>query len=317
VRAAIREQYGSPLDVVRVVERPEPELAPDRVLIDVAAAGLNSLDWRMATATPGLVRASEGFRAPRDPRLGEDVAGTVLAVGSDVTRFAPGDRVFGQARGAFAERVAAREKHLALVPDTVALEDAAALTIAGVTAIQAIALGPTLGAGSRVLVIGAAGGVGTYCVQLAASLGAEVTGVSSAAKADFVREQGATRVIDYTTERITGSYDLIVELAVNAPLKQTAALLTPTGVLVLSSGDGDRLLGPLPRIAAGAFSRRIRMLSAQTTTEGMLELARLAGTGALRPVVTDRYPLARAAEAIAHLQRGHTLGKILLVPERD
>lgn len=318
MRAAIRERYGAPLDVVRVVDRPEPELEPDRVLIDVAAGGLNSLDWRLTRATPGLVRTSEGLRAPRDPRLGEDVSGTVVAVGSAVTRFAPGDRVFGQGRGSFAERVAPREKYLAPAPSAIPLADAASLAVAGTTALQAIQFasgtGHGLGPGSRVLVIGAAGGVGAFAVQLAAATGAEVTGVCSGAKADFVRSQGAAHVIDYTTQEIAGEYDLIVELAVTASVRRTASLLRRGGTLVLSSGDGGALLGPLPRIARSAFDRRVRMLAAQTTTDTLLELARLVDAGSLRPAITERYPLDRAAEAIAHLERGHTLGKVLLEP---
>lgn len=310
----MRERYGVPREVVRTIDAPEPALRADGVLIKVAAAGLNSLDWRFTRAVPTLVRLDKGLRAPRDPRLGEDVSGTVLAVGADVTRFAVGDRVFGQATGAFAERVVARARDLARAPQSIPLEDAAALAVAGSTALQALALRPDLGPADSVLVIGATGGVGTYCVQLAAAAGARVTAVCSGSNAEFARQQGAADVIDYTSQPLTGEYDLIIELAVAASLRDTAALLTPGGLLVLSSGDGGRIAGPLPRIAAGAFSRSIRMLSATTTTDSLEQLARLVDEGRLRPVITHRYGLEDAAEAIAHVERGHTRGKLLLVP---
>ncbi len=313
MRAAIRERYGAPLDVVRVVDRPVPAVSEDGVLIRVAAGGLNSLDWRLTRASPGLVRLSLGLRAPRDPRLGEDVSGTVVETGSAVTRFKVGDTVFGQATGAFAEFVVAKERHLALAPQNLPLPEAAALAVAGKTALDAINMGD-VGPGSRVLVIGAAGGVGNYCVQLAVARGASVTGVCSTASIEHVRALGVDRVIDYRVEELDGEYDLIVELAVAAPLRRIAGMLAPRGTLVLSSGDGSTFLGPLPRFIPAALDRRIRVLSSVTTTDGLLELARLAGEGALAPVVTARFPLEDAAAAIAHVDSGRTRGKALLEP---
>lgn len=314
MRAAIRTRYGAPLDVVEVVDRPEPELTADGVLIEVAAGGLNSLDWRMAQAIPALVRTSEGFRAPRDVRLGEDVAGTVIAVGAEAQGFAVGDRVFGQARGSFAERVVAKPRHLAHAPTGIPLADAAVLPVAGVTALQGLALGD-VGPGSRVLVIGAAGGVGGFAVQIAAARGADVAGVCRTANVDLVRQFGASRVFDYTRDELEGQYDYILEMAVTAPLGRLLGLLAPTGRLVLASGDGGSLIGPLPRMARSAVDKRISVLSAHTRAEPLVELASLVDAGSLRPEITERYPLERAAEAIAHVARGHTRGKMLIEPQ--
>lgn len=313
MRAAIRTRYGAPLEVVTVVDRPEPEVGDDGVLIEVAAGGLNSLDWRMAQAIPGLVRTSEGLRAPRDVRLGEDVSGTVIAVGPAVTEFAAGDTVFGQARGSFAERVVAKARHLAHAPSSIPLADAAVLPVAGTTALQGLALA-SVTAGSRVLVIGAAGGVGGFAVQLAAARGAEVAGVCRTANVDLVTTFGASRVFDYTRDELEGEYDLILEMAVTAPVGRLLDLLSPDGRLVLASGDGGNLLGPLPRMARAAVNRRIAVLSATTTAAGLVELASLVDAGSLRPEITRRYPLESAAEAIADVARGHTRGKMTIEP---
>lgn len=295
-----------------MVDRPMPEVGEDGVLIRVVAAGLNSLDWRLTRAEPAMIRLSMGLRAPRDERLGEDVSGIVTEVGPAVTQFAPGDAVFGQATGSIAEYVVAHERHLAHAPSTLPLDEAAALSVAGVTALQAIRRGRSIGPGSRVLVIGAAGGVGSYCVQIAASLGAHVTGVCSTASVDYVRRLGAHRVIDYRTEKVDGEYDLIVELAVGGPLRSIRRLLAPEGVLVLSAGDGGALLGPLPRMGASVFSRQVTVLSAVTRADDLRELARLAEAGSIAPVVVERFPLERAAEAIARVDRGFSRGKVLV-----
>lgn len=313
MRAAIRTRYGAPLEVVEVVDRPEPEVGDDGVLIEVAAGGLNSLDWRMAEAIPALVRTSEGFRAPRDVRLGEDVSGTVIAVGPAVTEFAVGDTVFGQARGSFAERVVAKARHLAHAPAGIPLTDAAVLPVAGTTALQGLALGE-VGPGSRVLVVGAAGGVGGFAVQIATARGAEVSGVCRTGNVDLVRQFGATRVFDYTREQLEGQYDLILEMAVTASVGALLSMLTPTGRLVLASGDGGPVLGPLTRMARAATTKRIAVLSAHTTAAGLVELASLVDAGSLRPEITQRYPLERAAEAIAEVAKGHTRGKMTLEP---
>jgi NADPH:quinone reductase-like Zn-dependent oxidoreductase len=297
---------------VTVVDRPIPEVGEDGVLIRVVAAGLNSLDWRLTRAEPAMVRLSMGLRAPRDERLGEDVSGIVTQVGSAVTQFAPGDAVFGQATGSIAEYVVAHERHLAHAPANLPLDEAAALSVAGVTALQAIRRGGSIGAASRVLVIGAAGGVGSYCVQIAVSLGAHVTGVCSTTSVDYVRRLGAHRVIDYRTESLDGQYDLIVELAVGGSLRSIRRLLAPHGVLVLSSGDGGALWGPLPRIAASAFSPQVTVLSSVTRADDLREVARLAGEGSIAPVVVERFPLERAAEAIARVDRGFSRGKVLV-----
>lgn len=313
MRAAIRECYGAPLDVVKVVDRPMPTVPEDGVLIRVAAGGLNSLDWRLTRATPGLIRLSLGLRAPRDPRLGEDVSGTVVETGAAVTGFTVGDAVFGQATGAFAEFVVAKERNLALAPSTLPLPEAAALAVAGKTALDAISKAD-IGPGSRVLVIGAAGGVGNYCVQLAVARGATVTGVCSTASVDHVRALGVDRVIDYRVEELDGEYDLIVELAVAAPVRRITRMLAPRGTLVLSSGDGHSFLGPLPRFGAAVVDRRVRVLTSATTAEGLRELARLAEDGSIAPVITARFPLEEAAQAIAHIDSGRTRGKVLLEP---
>lgn len=313
MRAAIRTRYGTPLEVVEVVDRPEPEVGDDGILIRVAAGGLNSLDWRMAQAVPALVRTSEGLTRPKDPRLGEDVSGTVVAVGSTVTEFAPGDTVFGQARGAFAELVVAKARHLAHAPSGIPLADAAVLAVAGTTALQALERAAVT-TGSRVLVIGAAGGVGGFAVQIAAARGATVTGVCRTTNVDLVRQFGASRVIDYTKETLDGEYDFILEMAVTAPLRSLVKLLSPSGHLALASGDGGNTFGPLPRMAGAAFNRRVSVLSATTRAEGLVELAKLVDAGSLRPEITKRFALEQAAEAIAEVAKGHTRGKMLIEP---
>lgn len=309
--AAVRERYGAATDVVELVEIDRPTPGVGEVLVRVEAAGLNSADWRLTAAVPGLVRLGEGFRSPRDRRLGTDVSGTIEALGAGVTGFAVGDRVFGEARGSFAEYVVAKVSSIAVAPSRIPLRESSALALAGVTALQALRYGGDL-VGKRVLVIGAGGGVGSYAVQLAASWGADVTAVCSTDKTDHVRALGARRVIDYTREQIDGSYDLIVELAVAAPLGKTQSWLSTGGKLVLSSGDGGRIVGPLARMLGSVFSRNTSVLSSRISADDLRELAAAVDAGHVAPVVTASYPLEEAAEAIAHLQRERTRGKVIL-----
>lgn len=306
----MRAHYGAPADVVQVVERDTPVPGAGEVLVRVAAAGLNSADWRMTRADPPFMRLVFGLSKPRDERLGMDVAGTVEQVGAGVTSLAVGDRVFGEVGGAFAEFVVAPASRLALVPQGVDLTDAAALALSGVTALQAIDLGGVTD-GSRVLVIGASGGVGTYCVQLAAARGARVTAVCSTKNIDHVTAAGAERAIDYTRDSITGTYDVIIELAVVAPLREMRRFLAPRGTLVLSSGDGG-FFGPLPRILASAVTPGAKMLAASATPARLAEVGERAAAGDIRPVITARFGLDEAADAIAHVDGGHARGKAII-----
>lgn len=311
MKAAVRERYGAALEVVEVVETELPTPGGGEVLVRVEAAGLNSADWRLTAAVPGLVRLGEGLRSPRDRRLGMDFAGIIEALGPDVTGFAEGDAVFGEARGAFAEYAVAKVSAIAAAPARIPLREASVLALAGVTALQALRFGGDL-AGKRVLVIGAGGGVGSYAVQLAASRGADVTAVCSTDKIDHVRALGASQVIDYTCEQIDGSYDLIVELAVAAPLRTTRSWLAAGGRLVLSSGDGGRVVGPLVRMLGSVFARNTSVLSSRVNGDDLRELAAAVEAGQVVPVVTASYPLAEAATAIAHLQREKTRGKVVI-----
>ncbi|MDH6181530.1 NADPH:quinone reductase-like Zn-dependent oxidoreductase [Microbacteriaceae bacterium SG_E_30_P1] len=311
MKAVVRERYGAAGDVVEIVDVDRPAPGPGEVLLRVCAAGLNSADWRLTAAVPALARLGEGLRAPRNRRLGMDVSGIIDAVGEGVTAFAVGDAVFGEARGSFAEYVVAPVGTIAFAPSSIPLRDAAVLAIAGSTALQALRRGGDL-TGKRVLVIGAGGGVGSFVVGLAASRGAVVTAVCSTDKVEPVRALGASRVIDYTRETISGSYDLIVELAVAASLRVTRSWLADGGSLVLSSGDGGRIVGPLARMLGSVVFANTSVLSSRVSADDLRELAAAVDAGELRPVISASYPLAEAAAAIEQLGREKTRGKVVL-----
>ena len=300
------------------VEAPVP--AADEVLIRVAAVAVSMGDVLLLHGEPRMVRLAYGVRRPKKAVIGRDVAGVVEVVGAAVTRFRVGDAVFGESdQGGFAEFVAVPERFVAASPSSVDAVHAAAVVVSGVTALQGLRLAG-VGPGQHVLVNGASGGVGGFAVQLAKAMGAEVTGVCRGSKAAHVRSIGADHVIDYTREDFTaheGRYDMIFDMVADHTLGRVRRALTPRGTLVLSSGRGGRVLGPLGRMAAASMispfvPQRIRTLAARRSGDDLAELARRIDAGEVRPVVDEVFPLERAAEAVARLESGEVRGKVVI-----
>jgi NADPH:quinone reductase-like Zn-dependent oxidoreductase len=319
MKAVSYHRYGTPAELSwSDVERPAP--GPHDVLLRVHAASLNHADLFLLHGSPRIARLAFGVRRPKATILGRDVAGTVEAVGPQVTRFRPGDEVFGEVeqRG-FAEYVAAPAAHLAAKPAGVSFADAATLPVAATTALQALRLART-GPGKTVLVNGASGGVGTFAVQLARNLGATVTGVCSTRNAELVQRLGAARVIDYTRTDLTAGtdrFDVIVDLAGSHRLAAMRRLLTPDGVYVASTGNGGPLLGPVPRLLALAVTAPfvgpgLRVLTSKRDVDDLALLAGMVERGELTPAIERTYPLHEAADALWHLEREHARGKIVL-----
>ncbi|KAB2337802.1 NAD(P)-dependent alcohol dehydrogenase [Actinomadura rudentiformis] len=318
MRAIIQDTYGS-ADVLRLSDIDRPEPRDTEVLIRVHAAGVGPDVWHLMTGIPYMVRLGMGLRRPRQRVRGWDVAGVVAAVGSKVTRFEPGDEVFGVGPGSFAEYTVAKESKIAPKPATMSFEQAAAIPISGVTALQAVRDKGRLGKGQKVLVIGASGGVGTFAVQLAAHFGAEVTGVCGPGKDDLLRSLGATEVIDYTLGDITGDgrYDLILDGAGNRPLSSLRRMLAPKGTLVLVGGEeGGKWLGMgrnVQALALGPFTgQRLAWLLAVTKQDDLMALKEMADKGELTPAIDRTYPLEEAADAVRHLTEGHPRGKVVV-----
>lgn len=319
MRAIIQRGYGT-ADVLSPGEVDRPRIEPDEVLMEVRAAGLDRGTWHLMAGLPYAVRLVSGLRAPKRPVPGLDVAGVVVAVGGSVTRFLPGDEVFGIARGSFAEFAAAREDKLARRPSALTFERAAAMSISGLTALRALCDVGHLRAGQHVLIIGASGGVGTHAVQIAKALGAQVTAVCSTAKLDLVRSIGADHVIDYTRDDFTDSghrYDLILDIAGNSSLARLRRALAPRGTLVLTGGeDSGRWFGVGRQLRASALSPFIRQrLTAVLNREhysGLERLAELVDSGQLVPVVGRTYPLSDMPQAMRDLVAGKARGKLVI-----
>ncbi|MBI4935381.1 MAG: NAD(P)-dependent alcohol dehydrogenase [Actinobacteria bacterium] len=321
MRAVVQDRYGTS-DTWHLTDIDLPRIEPHEVLVRVHAAGLDRGTWHEMTGRPYLMRLMGfGLRAPKHRVPGRAVAGTVAAVGADVTRFTVGDEVFGVSRGAFAEYAAAREDKLAPKPSTLSFEQAAAVPISATTALQGLTLGH-VDANQRVLVIGASGGVGSYAVQLAKTFGAQVTGVCSASKADLVRSLGADHTIDYATTDPTDGptrYDLIVDIAGNAPLRRLRRALTPTGNLVIVGGEskgnvtggfGRSLRAPLLSIFV---RQRLTMLASTEHHADLLTLTALIDAGEVTPSVDAIDPLDHAAHAMRRLEAGSVRGKTVIV----
>ncbi len=320
MHALVYEEYGAP-DVLEHREVPRPTPSDDQVLVEVKAASINPYDWHFVRGLPYLVRPQIGLRRPKHPIPGADVAGVIAEVGRNVTAFAPGDAVIGAAAGTFAEYVPAKPDNLVAKPDGVSFVDAAALPMAGYTALQALRQAG-VGAGDRVLVNGASGGVGTYAVQLAAVMGAEVTGVCSTRNVELVHALGATHVIDYTASDYTTSkdaYDVIVDNVRTHTMADNRRALTEGGryVLVgaLEIGDWVGALSMFfgPRIASIGRKQTMSTLMAKHNTDDLSELAAMAASGDIRAVVDRTYPLASGAEALAYVEDGHARGKVVLI----
>jgi NADPH:quinone reductase-like Zn-dependent oxidoreductase len=323
MRAVVQRHYGcDPDDVFRLESVDRPTIAADEVLLRVHAAGLDRGTWHVMTGLPLLMRVMGfGFRRPKNAVPGLDVAGVVERVGSGVTRFSAGEEVFGTARGSFAELAAAKQDRLALKPASLTFEQAAAVPVSASTALQALRDAARVEAGQQVLVVGASGGVGTYAVQLARALGAEVTGVCSAAKADLVRSLGAREVLDYRTQDFAESgrqYDVILDIGGNTPLPRLRRALQPRGTLVVVGGEeGGRLTGGFGRsLRAPVLSlfvrQRLRMLVAKEQASDLEALAPLLESGEITPALDRVFPLEQAAAAMRHLMTGQARGKIVI-----
>jgi NADPH:quinone reductase-like Zn-dependent oxidoreductase len=321
MRAVVQDTYGS-VDVLHLATVPQPEIADNEVLVKVRAAGLDRGTWHMMAGQPYLLRViGFGLRAPKNRVPGLDVAGTVSAVGSAVTRFSTGDEVFGISRGAFAEYAAVREDKLSRKPVNLSFVQAAAVPISAGTALQALKDAGNVQAGQRVLVTGASGGVGSYAVQLAKAFGAEVTGVCSTAKRDFVRSLGADHVIDYTHQDFadgTNTYDLIVDIAGNSTLSKLRSALTPTGTLVIVGGEeGGRWTGGFGRslrapLLSPFVRQRLTMLASKERASDQELLTTLIEAGHLTSTVDRTYPLDRVQQAMRHLEAGNVRGKLAI-----
>jgi len=320
--AVVQERYGS-ADVFRHQRFPRPDITDTEVLVRVRAAGIDRGTWHMMAGRPYLLRViGFGVRRPKNAVPGVDVAGTVVAVGSSVTRFQPGDEVFGMSRGSFAEYAAVRADKLAPKPRNLTFAQAAVVPISAGTALQALTDAGRVESGQRVLVIGASGGVGSYAVQLAKAFGAEVTGVCSTAKVDLVRSLGADHVIDYTRTDITADrirYDLILDLAGNTSLRRLRRALTPHGTLVIVGGEeggsltggfGRSLLAPL---LSPFVSQRLTMLASKERGSDQERLTELIEAGHVTPQVDSTYPLDRVADAMRHLESGAVRGKVAIL----
>jgi NADPH:quinone reductase-like Zn-dependent oxidoreductase len=322
MKAISQDVYGS-ADVLRLSDIEVPSVGDDDVLVRVRAAGCGPDVWHLMTGMPYMARPAIGFRRPKVAVRGWDVAGTVEAVGANVTGFRPGDEVMGTAEsGSFAEFAIARPDKLVPKPAGLTFEQAGALPISGTTALRAVRDEGKVQPGQTVLIVGAAGGVGSLAVQIAKGVGAEVTGVCSTSKTDLVRSLGADDVIDYTREDFADGarrWDVIVDTAGRRPLSQLRRALTPKGTLVIVGGDGGGhwtggffrgvLRAPLLSLFVG---QRLRGLASKVKQEDLITLTELIDAGTLAPVIDRTYPLIEAPDAISYLEEGHSRGKIVI-----
>jgi len=320
MRAVVYRCYGPP-EVLELAAIPRPVPADNEVLVRISAASVNPLDWHYMRGEPYLMRLLAGIGRPDEPRLGVDFAGTIEAVGAGVQGYRPGDQVFGGRTGAFAEYVTVgADRALARKPDNVSFEQAASVPIAAITALQALRDKGRLEAGQKVLVNGASGGVGTFAVQIAKAMGAEVTGVCSTRNVDLVRSIGADHVIDYTREDYTRGdtrYDLIVDMVGSHSLLANRRVLEPDGRMVLVGGGKGNWIGPLlvplrAMLLAPFVSQEFISLLAHMDKDDLAELAGMMQSGEITPVIDRHYALGDIAAAIAYSEEGHARGKIVI-----
>jgi NADPH:quinone reductase-like Zn-dependent oxidoreductase len=319
MKAIVRDRYGSP-DVLKLQEVEKPELTEDGVLVRVQAASMARGDWYTLTGVY-VGRAEMGLRKPKSSLIGGDFAGTVEAVGRDVTEFQPGDEVFGGKSGAFAEYVCARARSVALKPARLTFEEAAAVPTSALTALQGLRDRGQIEPGQKVLINGASGGVGTFAVQIAKALGAEVTAVCSTRNVDLVRSIGADHVVDYTREDFTRSaerYDLMFDNAGSKSWSECKRVLKPHATVVLVGGQmGNRLLGPMGhvikmRLAGMLSSRKVVFFVAKVNSADMEVLRELLEAGKVTPVIDRRYELSEIADAFRYMGEGHAQGKVVI-----
>jgi NADPH:quinone reductase-like Zn-dependent oxidoreductase len=322
MKAIVQDTYGS-TDVLEFRDIDKPEIADDEVLVRVHAAGVDRGVWHVMAGLPYPLRlAGYGLRTPKNPVPGTDMAGVVEAVGKNVTRFQPGDEVFGIGQGTFAEYTRVLEKKLAPKPANLTFEQAAAVAISGSTALQGLRDYGQVQRGQKVLIIGASGGVGTYAVQLAKAFGAEVTAVCSTTKVDLVRSLGADHVIDYLRDDFAAGeqhhYDVILDIGGNASLSRLRRVLSPTGTLVIAGGETDgRWLGGSDRqiravLLSRFVSQTLRTFVNSENYEDLIVLTGMIEAGKVTPVIDRQYPLAQAPKAIRYLLEGHARGKIVI-----
>ena len=320
MKAIINTTYGSP-DVLRLVELETPTPAADEVLIRVHAAAVNAYDWHLLRADPFLVRLTMGFFRPRNPMLGADVAGQIVAIGRDVTQFKPGDEIYGDlsacGNGGFAEYVAVPEKYVARKPASLTFKQAAAVPMAAVTALQGLRDVGSVQPGHKVLINGASGGVGTFAVQIAKALGAEVTAVCSTSKIDLTQSLGADHVIDYAKEDFTRNgrqYDLILAVNGDRSLGDYERVLMPNGTYAMVGGSNSQIFQALLRgpIKSRSGGKRFTTVSAKPNQADLEVMNDLIETGRVRPVVDRCYPLSETAEALRYVEAGHARGKVVI-----
>jgi len=320
MRAIVYQRYGPP-EVLELQEVAKPVVGDEDVLIRVRAASVNPYDWHFMRGEPMIARPQlGGLRKPKATRLGVDVAGEVVAVGSNVREFRPGDEVFGACAGSFAEYATARESSLALKPANVTFEQAGAVGIAAFTAIQGLRDWGRIQPGQKVLINGAAGGVGTFAVQLAKVWGAEVTGVCSTRNVDMVRSIGADHVVDYTQDDFTtdrGRYDLMLDIIGNHPVSKTRGVLTPQGTLVMIGGPKGRWIRPLDRIlralvTAPFVSQKTVSRTAVWRKGDLVLMSDLMEQGEIISVIDRTFPLSEVPEAVRYLEEGHAQGKVVI-----
>lgn len=322
MKAIVRHKYGAS-DVLELANLPKPSPAEDEVLIRVRVAGLNPFDWHVMRGTPWFLRLFTGLRKPKRIRLGLDVAGTVVGVGRKVTEFQLGDEVFGVADGALGDYVCGGVSGLVGKPGNVSSEESAAAPTAGLTALQALRDKGRVKPGDNVLINGAAGGVGTFAVQIARWMCAHVTGVCSSRNVEMVQSLGAERVIDYTREDFAARserYDVIFDLVGNRPLKDFRRVLKADGVFIGCGGGGPEtpasqlLMGMMKQAVAGWFTKQKLVGVLAKRSKADLEILReLLRNGVIRPVIDSRYSLVEVPEAIRHLEQGHAQGKVVIV----
>ena len=320
MKAIVQEEYGLP-DVLELKDIDNPVVGDHDVLVRVHAAAVHPGDYFIMTGVPYVVRLAFGLRKPRNGVPGRDVAGLVEAVGKNVTRFQPGDEVFGWCTtGVLAEFACAEEGNFAPKPANLTFEQAAAVTVSATAALQALRDKGEVQPGQKVLIAGASGGVGTFAVQIAKSLGAEVTGVCSTRNVDMVRSIGADHVIDYTKEDFTQSgqrYDVMLDNAETHSLSKCRRVLAPKGTYIPNRGSGGRWIGPLGRIIkARAISllvrQRLRPFLSMENNEDLVHLKELIESGKVTPVIDRTYPLSESAEALAYVAEGHARGKVVI-----
>src|SRR5918994_2738728 len=321
MKAIVQDEYGSP-DVLELRDIDIPEIKDDEVLVHVHAAGVGRDVWHVMAGLPYPIRlAGYGLRAPKNPVIGSDVAGVVETVGNKVSRFQPGDEVFGIGIGSYAEYARAPEDKLAPKPENLTFEQAAVLAIMGSTALQALRDQGKVREGQEVLIIGASGGVGTYAVQIAKAFGAHVTGVCSTAKVEMVRSIGADHVIDYTQEDFAEGdqrYDLILDIGGNSSLLRLRRALAPQGTLVIVGGEGGgRGLGGTDRqlramMLSPFVGQKLGTFINKENHEDMIVLKELIESGKVTPIIDRTYPLSEVPEAIRYLEEGYARGQVVI-----